>query len=110
VNDNQKVAKGIFERGMWPLVAAAGVVGFFGYQYRRNLINTDSTRRADRKSMEQIERESKSDKDLEQRLRKEVDKERDKKDELYYSRGTLEKAAYEAQSDLDNKKQSEIRK
>jgi hypothetical protein len=88
----KRVAESIFERAMWPLVAITVVVGFAGYQYRRNLINTGPLP-ADHKTVDDIRKEAHNEQDFEKKLIKAVDRERDTTAERVWSKGALAKGS-----------------
>lgn len=96
---------------MWPLILLTVGVGFIGYQYRRNFINLVPERyRKDHKTVEEIRSEARSEADFTKKLGQQVDRERDKGSEKYWSKGTLEKGAFENSPEgLPSKKPSSIR-
>ena len=108
----KRAAVSIFERtGMWPLILLTVGVGYFGYHYRANFVSPgpDVSTRKDRKTIDDLKKESRSETELVRKTIAEVDKDRDATKELVYSRGTLEKGPYESMPE-GTKKPSEIRK
>jgi hypothetical protein len=109
----KKAAYSIFDKPfMWPLVLLTIGIGYFGYNYRAGItIGPDVSHRKDKKSMEDLKKESRTERELVQKSIAEVDKDRNDKQELVWSKGTLEKNSYESSPDgSPNKKPSDIRK
>ena len=111
----KQAAESIFQRtGMWPLVLLTAVVGYFGYQYRKsvNLGPNASVSLPSQKTpvMEKLQQEAKNEGEYRLKVKEHVDKERDKDAEKVWSRGTMEKGAFETSPEDAPHKPSEHRK
>jgi hypothetical protein len=92
----KQAAESIFKRGMWPLVAITIGVGFVGYHFRKNFINTGPNLPDDHKTVNDIKKEARNERDFERKLVKEVDRERDRGAERIFSKGALAKGSLES--------------
>jgi len=99
---------------MIPLVLLTIGVGYAGYNFRKNVQlgpEESSLEKVKGKTMEDLKKEVGSEREFVQKTIQAVNQDRDKKDELVWSKGTLEKNSFESSPEgSPNKKPSDIRK